>query len=117
MKAVTATGRDSCCAGKEGALSRCSGSMRRTAHRSAPVQIAERYCNSGPSQGRGELVNLRLPLSPVSLAIGSHAEAGETRHVVGFDELNVRDVVPVRFRYRDGGRRTADGGQDTTAPA
>jgi hypothetical protein len=59
------------------------------------VQIAERVLQLGAQQGQGELVHLRLALSPVSLAIGSHAEGGETRHVVGFDELNVRDVVPV----------------------
>lgn len=62
------------------------------------MQIAERVLQLGAQQGQGELVNLRLALSPVSLAIGSHAEAGETRHVVGFDELNVRDVVPVSVR-------------------
>ena len=47
---------------------------------------------SGPRKGIVELVHLRFMGGPVGLGVGHDLVAGETRHVVRVDDLDVGDV-------------------------
>ena len=104
--------------GRNGGLSRCSGSTRVTATSiccsgsavvTGPVaahgqpgagaqEAGERVLQVGPlraEEGQRQLVHLRLGLGPVGLRVRDDVEGGEPRQVVRLDDLDVGDVMPV----------------------